>query len=79
MGGLILFVNQDYYKAIAIRTVVLVQGWASGANAMEDSPEKKSGISAHLTEGKRHDAVWECCPFQEILLGQLHNNMGENM
>lgn len=77
MGGLILFVNQDYYKAIAIRTVVLVQGWASGANAMEDRPERKSGISGHLTEEKRHDAVWECCAFQEILLGQLDISMGE--
>lgn len=78
MGGLILFVNQDYYKAIAIRTVALVHGWASGANAKEDRPERKSGISGHLTEDKRRDAVWEWCPFGEILLGQLDNSMGEN-
>lgn len=56
----------------------MVQEWASGANAMEDRPERKPGISGHLTEHKRRDAAWEWCPFPEILLGQLDNNMGES-
>ena len=57
---------------------MLVQGWASG-QCNGHRPERKSGVSGHLTEEKRHDAVWECCPFQEILLGQLDINMGGNI